>query len=86
VADAESHVQQVASGRVQFADLRYAERFTQAVTPPPRVVYFETPVNPTLDLMDIAQVRRWVDAVNVQRPPEERLLIIEDLRAAFALV
>jgi cystathionine beta-lyase/cystathionine gamma-synthase len=50
------------------------------------VVYFETPVNPTLDLMDIAQVRRWVDAVNVQRPPEERLLIIEDLRAAFALV
>jgi hypothetical protein len=42
---------------------------------PPRVVYFKTPVNPTLDLMDIALVRRWVDAVNVQRPPEERLLI-----------
>jgi hypothetical protein len=43
--------------RVRFADLRYAESFTQAVTPHTRVVYFETPVNPTLDLIDIAQVR-----------------------------
>lgn len=64
--------------RVQFADLRYAESFTQAVTPHTRVVYFETPVNPTLDLIDIAQVRRWVDAVNAQRAPEEQLLIIVD--------
>jgi cystathionine beta-lyase/cystathionine gamma-synthase len=42
----------------QCADLRQAECFHQAVTPYTRVVYFETPVNPTLDLLDIAQVRR----------------------------
>ena len=42
---------------VKFADLLQAESFAQAVTDRTRVVYFETPVNPTLDLIDIAQVR-----------------------------
>lgn len=43
-----------------------------------RVVYFETPVNPTLELIDIAQVRRWVDEMKARHPQRERPIIIVD--------
>ncbi|MBI3949356.1 MAG: PLP-dependent transferase [Acidobacteria bacterium] len=63
---------------VKFADLRNADSFHHAATDRTRVVYFETPVNPTLDLVDIAQVRRWVDEVKANRRQEDRLVIIVD--------
>ncbi len=47
----------------KFADLRDERSFKAAITNRTRVVYFETPVNPTLDLIDIALVRRWMDEV-----------------------
>lgn len=43
-----------------------------------RVVYFETPVNPDMQLIDIARVRRAVDAVNAMRRPEDRIWIVVD--------
>jgi len=64
--------------QVRFADLRDAESFHQAVTQRTRVVYFETPVNPTLDLIDIAQVKHWVDEIKVRRRQGDRLVSIVD--------
>jgi methionine-gamma-lyase len=63
---------------VRFADLRDERSFKEALTPATRVVYFETPVNPTLDLIDIAEVRRWMDEAQQERGGKERLLMIVD--------
>jgi cystathionine beta-lyase/cystathionine gamma-synthase len=51
----------------RFADLRDERSFKAAITNRTRVVYFETPVNPTLDLIDIALVRRWMDEARPKR-------------------
>ena len=61
----------------RFADLRDEQSFKAAITERTRAVYFETPVNPTLDLIDIGLVRRWMDEA---RPgvEENRLLMIVD--------
>lgn len=43
-----------------------------------RVVYFETPANPNLELIDIAAIRQVVAAANKRRPPAERIHIVVD--------
>ncbi len=63
---------------VRFADLRDEQSFKDAVSEKTRVVYFETPVNPTLDLIDIAQVRGWMDAARYRHQNEDRMLMIVD--------
>jgi cystathionine beta-lyase/cystathionine gamma-synthase len=62
----------------RFADLRDEKSFKDAVTERTRVVYFETPVNPTMDLIDIAEVRRWMDEARQGACNQERLLMIVD--------
>lgn len=64
--------------RVHFADFRQPESLARAIRPQTRVVYFETPVNPTLELIDIAAIRRVVDAANHDRKSEERMQIAVD--------
>ncbi len=64
--------------KVKFVDLRDATSFYQAITERTRAVYFETPVNPTLELIDIAQVKSWVDEVKRQRQNENKPVIIVD--------
>ena len=41
-------------------------------------MYFETPVNPTLDLIDIQAVRSILDEVNATRPAERKVLMLID--------
>lgn len=43
-----------------------------------RIVYFETPVNPDMTLIDIAAVRSVVDELNHRRSPSERIRIVVD--------
>jgi cystathionine beta-lyase/cystathionine gamma-synthase len=62
----------------KFVDLRDEQTFKAAITDNTRVVYFETPVNPTLDLIDIALVRRWMDEVRPGGDEKDRLLMIVD--------
>jgi len=62
----------------KFADLRDERSFKQAITSRTRVVYFETPVNPTLDLIDIALVRRWMDEARPGAAEKDRLLMVVD--------
>jgi cystathionine beta-lyase/cystathionine gamma-synthase len=62
----------------RFADLRNEQSFKEAITEDTRVVYFETPVNPTLDIIDIALLRRWMDQVRPNAEEKDRLLMIVD--------
>jgi len=59
-------------------DLNDEEALRRALTPRVRVVYFETPVNPDLSLIDIGRVRRVVDLANAERAPQDRIRIVVD--------
>jgi cystathionine beta-lyase/cystathionine gamma-synthase len=48
------------------------------ITPATRFLYFESPTNPTLELVDIAALRALADEVNATRAPERRLLVCID--------
>jgi cystathionine beta-lyase/cystathionine gamma-synthase len=64
--------------QTKFANLKNPDEFKKTITPKTRVVYFETPVNPDLSLIDIAAVRQLVAAVNKDRPPEKQIKIVVD--------
>jgi len=64
--------------QARFADFLKPESLRGLVAPATRVLYFETPVNPTLELIDIAAVRRVADEINAQREEAERVLVIVD--------
>ncbi|MGE0680031.1 MAG: PLP-dependent aspartate aminotransferase family protein [Candidatus Binatia bacterium] len=61
----------------QFIDLTDETALCAALDESTRVVYFETPVNPTMQLIDIAAVRRVVDEAN-QRRTEPILVIVDN--------
>jgi methionine-gamma-lyase len=61
-----------------FVDLVDPGKLLDVVTENTRVVYFETPVNPDMALIDIAQIRRMVDGLNEKRAEEDRIWIAVD--------
>jgi len=54
------------------------EAFRAAIRPETRVVYFETPCNPTMELVDIAKVVEIVKDVNAKRKADRRIVVIVD--------
>ncbi len=50
----------------------------QAVTKQTRVLYFETPVNPDMRLIDITAIRGLADEVNADRAESQRIRIVVD--------
>jgi methionine-gamma-lyase len=64
--------------RTDFCDLCNPETLASVVTKQCRVVYFETPVNPTMELIDLQAVRRVVDRLNTGRTDGERIRIVVD--------
>jgi methionine-gamma-lyase len=62
----------------RFADFMQPEALAKSIRPSTRVLYFETPINPTLELIDIAAVRRVADRINGEREAADRLVIIVD--------
>src|SRR5947209_4914511 len=64
--------------RTEFCDLTNPECIAGAATRDCRVVYFETPVNPTMELIDMAAVRKVVDQLNASRPEPEQIRIVVD--------
>ena len=64
--------------QVRFADFMTPESLPDQITTATRVLYFETPVNPTMELIAIAAIRRVADEVNAHRVDSERLLVIVD--------
>jgi len=64
--------------QTKWIDVNDEEALRRAISPQTRVVYFETPVNPTLEIIDIARVRKTVDAINEKRPEEQQVKIVVD--------
>jgi cystathionine beta-lyase/cystathionine gamma-synthase len=63
---------------VRFADFLKPDTLLDQITPATRVLYLETPINPTLQLLDIGAVRAIADQVNAKREGPDRLLVIVD--------
>lgn len=61
-----------------FCDLGDPESLAKVATKNCRAVYFETPVNPTMELIDMRAVRAVVDRLNTERPEKERMRIVVD--------
>jgi methionine-gamma-lyase len=61
-----------------FCDMTRPDSILAAATPDCRILYFETPVNPTMELIDITAVRARADRLNQGRPQEDRVLIVVD--------
>ncbi len=59
-------------------NLNQIEQLEKSIRPETRVVFFETPCNPTLELIDIEAVVRLVKTVNETRPEGEKLVTIVD--------
>jgi methionine-gamma-lyase len=64
--------------QARFTDFLKIESFEEQITPATRVLYFETPTNPTMELIDVAGVRRLADQVNSGREERDRVLVIVD--------
>jgi cystathionine beta-lyase/cystathionine gamma-synthase len=63
---------------VRRVDMNDAKALRKAVNTRTRILYFESPVNPTLELIDIAGVRKVADAANRGRPADRRVLVYID--------
>jgi cystathionine beta-lyase/cystathionine gamma-synthase len=61
-----------------FCDLTKPESLTKVATKNCRVVYLETPVNPTMELIDLRALRQVVDRLNEGRPEAEKIRIVVD--------
>lgn len=64
--------------RVTFEDLTEPQRLIRHVTEKTRVIYLESPVNPTLTLLDIREVSRIVSELNKKRTPDRQILTVID--------
>lgn len=63
---------------VKFTDLVNARNLHRAISPNTRVVYFETPVNPTLDIIDIEEIAEIVAVENKKRKPNRKIYVVVD--------
>ena len=64
--------------QARFADFLHPESLAAQIMPTTRVLYFETPINPTMELIDIAAIRQVADQVNANREEKNRVLVIVD--------
>lgn len=62
----------------KLVDLRDLKQLKAAITDKTRCVYLETPVNPTLELLDLKAIRKVVDEVNGKRKEGEKVWILVD--------
>ncbi|HEY7914291.1 MAG TPA: aminotransferase class I/II-fold pyridoxal phosphate-dependent enzyme [Blastocatellia bacterium] len=62
----------------KMADLRNLDEVESLITRDVMVVYFETPTNPTLEIIDIAAIREIVNRVNARRGNRRKVFIVVD--------
>jgi methionine-gamma-lyase len=63
---------------VARVDMNDHEKLRASITERTRVLYFESPANPTLELTDIRALRKLVDEINATREASRKLLILID--------
>ncbi len=61
-----------------LVDMTDAAAVRAAVRPETRIIYFETPVNPELTLIDIKAMRKIADEANFDRPDAEKVRVVVD--------
>jgi cystathionine beta-lyase/cystathionine gamma-synthase len=59
-------------------DLKNVDLIDTVVTEQTRVIYFETPSNPNLDIIDLEAIRKKVDVINKDRSEEKKIYIVVD--------
>jgi len=62
---------------VSFVHLNGAD-LSKHIRPETRAVFFETPINPTLELIDIAEIKRQVDIANKKRTEKDKIWTVVD--------
>jgi methionine-gamma-lyase len=63
---------------VNYSDLTNLDTLSDLVNENTRVIYFETPANPNMDIIDIKKVREIVDKFNVERDDADQIKIVID--------
>ncbi len=61
-----------------LTDMSNLDEVRRAIRPRTRVMYFETPVNPDMKLIDIAAIRKIADEANKRRDEESRIWVVVD--------
>ncbi len=64
--------------RTKFANLMSLRNVRDNITDRTRVIYFESPVNPTLEQIDIREIAHLVADVNKQRTAERKIYVVID--------
>lgn len=62
----------------RLVDMTDPSAVRSAITEQTRVLYFETPVNPSMEIIDIAGIRRIADEVNRDREGRDRVRVVVD--------
>lgn len=63
---------------VKYIDMQNPDNLLSAVTENTKVIYFETPANPNLDIIDIQKVTDIVNEINKSRDEKNQILTIVD--------
>ncbi|MEO8167546.1 MAG: PLP-dependent transferase [bacterium] len=61
-----------------FIDLTHLNELRRHITPRTRVIYMESPVNPTLRLIDLKAVADAVKEINTKRSDEDKIYTVAD--------
>ena len=61
-----------------FCDMTDPDSIAKATRPETRILYFETPVNPTMELIDIRSVAAATAKINAMRPEAEHAISVVD--------
>lgn len=64
--------------KTKFINLTNPKNLLKEINQRTRIVYFETPVNPNLDLIDISEVAKILKQINKQRPKARKIYLIID--------
>ncbi|HOU52934.1 MAG TPA: PLP-dependent transferase [Myxococcota bacterium] len=64
--------------QTRLVDARDLDQVIGAIDDTTRVLYLETPANPTLHLVDIQALRKALEPINARRGPEDQVLIVVD--------
>jgi cystathionine beta-lyase/cystathionine gamma-synthase len=64
--------------KTNFVDMTKLKNVEDSINAKTRVIYFETPSNPNLDIIDIQKVRKIVNKANATRKEKEKIHIVVD--------
>ncbi len=64
--------------QTDFVDMRDPQSMVPLIKPNTRVIYLESPANPTLELLDLAAIGKLVKEINATRPADKQLVTVID--------